>query len=115
MKKYTKSVFLFAAAVMLTSAGAAQAQNSKSGMKKMDRAEQIQMQEKMAKLHGDAASCLKDNNKTVEACKTDMMKNCSMDKAHCNMMGSMMSGDTSMMDHSTGTHDMHGEKKKTTK
>lgn len=112
-----KSFTAFLSVLILLSTGLAHAQNEKSGQKKMGRQEQVQMQEKMAKLHSDTAACLKNNNKTVEACKAEMMKSCSMGEMHCQMMGNMMSGDMSMMDHSMmgkdGMHGMHGKTKKT--
>lgn len=74
-----------------------------------NRSSLIEMQEKMARLHEDAANCLK-SDKTTEACKAEMMKQCPMGKSGCQMMGKMMSGGMQMgsgmmMDHGKEMND----------
>jgi len=98
MKQLIPAVIL--SLVMLPAAFAQESKTSSGDRNKM-----IEMQEKMAKMHQDAAECLK-SEKSVDTCQSEMMKRCAMGKSHCQMMSKMMTGDMSMME------GMHGKGKK---
>ncbi|MCM2323912.1 MAG: hypothetical protein NDJ90_11685 [Oligoflexia bacterium] len=52
----------------------------------------IEKHEKMAKVHEDAAKCLKDENKSLSECRAKMMESCrssGMNRGECMAMGKM--------------------------
>lgn len=113
--KMTRLLFVFSMMATGFTGVAAHAEAEKTEGQKMDRQEMAQKQEQMAKLHGDMANCLKDEKKTLDECRSEMVKNCSMGEKQCQRMSKMMTGEMPMKGHHMKMDGMHGKHKKVSK